>query len=270
MPTIQELVMISNQAKFTKLQPEDVEFYEQVNSRITGSNALPYEIPADAFFRTVVAAMKWFWHWYEPATQETLLYIPYSEIQSKGVKYGGNIDLLLPNGIEGIFDWKQASQSSLGSVNDYLRISLLQTFTATGAGAGNGYGYGGNNTQMSNIVISMFEANQYRETFTRGIRANFNKNTGKFRIMSSIDTGLVLSCFVRLQPFELYGDIMFEDYVVACVEAQLGRIMTSFDFNYPGGIKLNYDPVQESGKTRKQEIEEEIKGSNNNDFMMTK
>src|SRR5207302_479819 len=107
-----------------------------------------------------------------------MLYIPYEEIQRVGPDGSGNISLILPNGIEAVMDWKQATSTYSNRINDFLRIALLQTYSSSGGGVGSsagGYrsGYGGQDTNVSNGVISMYEAAQYRETFTRGIRAGF-------------------------------------------------------------------------------------------------
>ena len=267
--------LISNRAKYEKLSPEDIQFYEQVNSRITASNALPFEVPVDAFFRTTIACMKWFWEWYEGATQEQMLYLDYGDIMAIPKDGSGNINILLPEGIQGIIEWKQSSATVSRQVRDYLRIALLQTYSSNyvatpGSGAGHRDTYGFQNPSLSNAVIAIYEAEQYRETFTRGVRANFNKNTGIFRIMSNVQTGLVLQCMVRLHPEYLYGDIMFENYVVACIEEQLGRIVTAFDFKLPGSVTINYDQITEYGKDKRKEIEEEIKASNNTDFITWK
>ena len=264
--------MTSNNPRYKKLEPADLEFYEQVNSRITGSHALPFEIPHDAFFRTTIAAMKWFWNWHGDATQEQMLYIPYqtiSEISSSNTSGSGNIDLLLPESIEAIIDWKASSQSITGKLANYLRISLLQTYSTSANTNGGSYGNNSNPT-LSNAVISMYEASMYKETFQKGIRASFNKNTRIFRIMSSVTSGIVLQCMVRLHPQDLYGDIVFEDYVVARIEEQLGRIVTAFDFKLPGSVTINYDQIKEYGKESRKEIEADIKASNNNDTIQYK
>jgi len=247
----------SNNPKYQQLTFEDVAFLDLISSRITGSGALPFELPADAFFAIVVRSLKWFWYWYPDATQDQILFIPKQSIVD-APQSGGNIDLLLPNGIEGILDWKAANGSGLGyRMDEALKIGLLNTYGSGGGGRGSGYGSSAHN--VSNAVIQMYEIAQYKETFTRGIRATFNKNTRIFRLMTSIPDGLALEAATRLHPAQLYGDYMFEDYVTAAVEEQLGRIMTTFNFKMPGGVQLNYDQIASNGRDRKRELEDEIK-----------
>jgi hypothetical protein len=252
----------SNNLKYTKLSPADIEFFENINAQVTSSNALPFELPVDAFFRLTVQGLKFFWHWYEGATQEHTLFIPKSEIQ-KAPRVGANINLKLPNGIEGVMDWKAAQSNSYGSrMNDMLRIGLLNSYGSSGSSGGP--------ITSTDAVVAMYEVQQYREMFTRGIKANYNKNTQIFKLQTNIPEGLVIDAFVRLFPEELYGDYMFERYIVALVESQLGRILTTFDFKLPGNVQLNYDEIQSNGREVKREIEEEIKASNNSDIMLGK
>lgn len=259
----------SNNPRYKQLLPEDIEFYERVTSQITASHALPFEVPVDSFFTIVVRSLKWFWNWHENATQEQLLFIPRCDIQAQPNK-GGNIDLLLPNGIEAVTDWKSGTAQFSNAINNYLRVALLQTYSSSNGSYGGQGGYGATQFSMSNVIMSLYEINSYRETFTRGIRASYNKNTQIFRLMTNIPDGLVLTCATRLMPFQMYADQVFEDYVIASIEEQLGRIVMAFDFQYPGSIKLNYDQIESYGKEKKAQIETAIKESNNMDMIQTK
>lgn len=171
--------MIGNNAKFTSLQPEDIEFYERIHSRLSASHALPFEVPVDAFFTTVIASLKWFWHWYEAATQEKALYISWDDICKIPITAAGNIDIKLPEGIEAIYDWTAAQQSYSSNISNYLRVSLLQTYSSMGTATELGQNFRSNGgttyPQVSNAVIAMYEAAQYKETFTRGYNATYNK-----------------------------------------------------------------------------------------------
>lgn len=263
---------ISNTIKYNKLSPADIEFYERVNDAVTGSYALPFSIPVDNFFKIVVRGLKFFWEWHESATQEQLLYVPKSAIL-EAKQTDSNYDLVLPNGIEGVLDWKTGEANIGGGhmINDLLRVSLLQTYSMTPQ-AGYGYrsGYGQQPLNTSNLTVSMFEASNFRESFTRGVTASYNKLTQIFRIMSEPPAGLALTCAVRVQPELLYHDLLFEEYITSMVEMQLGRIVMSFDFKLPGDIQINYDEIKSSGADRKREIEEQIKDASNNMMIQMK
>lgn len=273
-------VMISNQIVFKELSPEDIQFYEVVSSRITSSNALPFDLPAKSVFDIIRRGLKFFWDWYELATQEQLLVLPLSEI--KKFQNGVNHDVKLPNGIEAVIDWRGVESYSMGrNISSFIQYSMLSNFQisslSSGSSARNGSGvgaYGGayknEPFSISSIVSSLYEVEQYKELFKRNYRCTYNKNTQIFRIMTSIDVPLVLTCMVRLSPSELYNDYKFEDYIVACCEEQLGRILSAFDSKLIGEIQINFADIKESGKETKEKIEEEIKDSNIMDIIMQK
>lgn len=267
--SIERAKKTANNFRYTNLSPEDIEFYERINSMVTASNALPFEIPQQAFFDIVVQSLKFFWAWYPYAVEEALYFIP-REAMEQTAQINGMRNIKLPNGIEAILDWKCGNSGMGMKVNDMLRISLLSSFNSSISNSSMGGGYGSTPVSSTDVSISMFEINSFRETFTRGIRASFNKNTQIFKLKTSIPDGLVLECAVRLMPEELYGDYMFERYVVGKVEQQLNRIVSSFDFKLPGDVQINYGLIQSDGKDTVSEITDEIKGMNSNDMIQTK
>lgn len=259
----------SNNFRYTNLTPSDVEFYERVNSMITASNALPFEIPQQAFFDIVVQSLKFFWAWYPYATEEGLYFIPREELEN-AKKVNGMRNIKLPNGIEAVLDWKSGNSQLGMKMNELLKISLLSSIGGNYSHSSMTGGYGSPNIKSSDVSMSMFEINSFRETFTKGIRASYNKNTQIFKLKTNIPDGLVLECAVRLMPEELYGDYMFERYVIGMVEKQLTRVVSSFDFKLPGDIQINYDNIRSEGSDSVKEITEEIKGMNSNDMIQTK
>lgn len=272
--------MNGNKIRFENLLPEDIEFLERINSNVTSSNALPFDVPMDEVLRIVVRSLKWFWHWYGDATQESTLYVPLEEIASKNVSNrAGQIDVKLPNGIEGIFDLKQVGGANVSGIAKSLRYPLLNSFRQSyssnatitnNGGAGFRATYGSGSFSMNDAILQMYEQSQYQTLFQRGYRFSFNKNTQILRLMTgNISNGFVCQAFERLSPQEMYGDIMFEDYVTAKVEAALGKIVGTFNFELPGGVTINYDEIKSNGKERAKEIEDEIKESNNGDFILT-
>ena len=50
---------------------------------------------------------------------------------------------------------------------------------------------------------------------------------------------------------------------------QLSRVIGTFDFNLPGGIKINFDLIRSEGESALEKIEEEIKSEEGMDFFFT-
>lgn len=260
-----------------RLSPEDFEFFSRVSGEVKSSNALPFDIPPERLPKIVIKALKWFWEFYDEATYEESYYIPVSEINKGKKDQVGNKIVYLPNTVEGISDIKPVSGATGLALKDILKIPLLQTY---GSGYRSTYGsdpgssgatdshYGYPNYQISNMVISMFEYDTYQNVFKKGIKHSFNKNTGKLNIIGKVDgAGIVLDVFTRLQPEEMYNDYYFEEYCIGKVMEELGKIVTTFQFNFPGEITINYDQIKQDGTEKVEKIKEEIKDQNVNGML---
>lgn len=275
--------MNGNNIKFENLLPEDIQFMEQINNNVTTGNALPFDVPMDQMLNIIIRSLKWFWHWYGDATQESTLYVPLTELATKGVHSPGQIDVKLPNGIEGIFDLKQVGGITSNGISKALRFPILNSFrqsystytsayTAGGGMSSSGFrsNYGGGTHSMNDVVLQLYEHSQFSTMFKRGYRFSYNKNTQILRLMTgNIENGFVCQAFERLAPQQIYGDIMFEEYVTAKVEAALGKIVMAFNFELPGGVTINYDAIKAQGLSKVEKIEADIKDSNNGDFIIT-
>lgn len=261
-------IRTSNQQAFSTLTPEDVAFYEAVSNGVTGTNSLPFDLPAPAVFILITRALKFFWEWYDQGVEERTLLLPYSEIvKAKGSRL--NKQVKLPNGIEALSNWEAVEGSGISgsSISQYIDYAILQNFNtgatfSNGATGGSRDAYRSNNVSIVNVVTSLYEVEAWKNLFQRTIRASFNKHSQIFSIQSSVETDIILHCFVRLQPEYMYTYQLFEDYVCACVEEQLGKILSMFDFKYPGGVQPNFDKIHESGSSEKTRIEEYLREAN--------
>lgn len=276
------MTKVGNKVKFDNLLPEDIEFLEIINDNVTSGNSLPFDLPPDQILRIVVRSLKWFWTWYPDATQEASLYAPLeSVIAATKTKSSGNIDVLMPEGIEGVFDLKQVGGITTSGIAKSLRYPIMNSFRQsyntysnvnTQAQMNNSFrgGYGQGSFSMNDVVLQLYEHQQYATMFKRGYRFSYNKNTRILRLMTgNLTSGFVVQAFKRLPPQDLYGDQVFEDYVTAKVEQAIGRIVTTFDFELPGSIKINYEEIKANGRDVVEKIESEIKESNNTDFVIT-
>jgi hypothetical protein len=265
---------MSNQEILEQLLPADVAFYELISTRVTSSNALPFDLPVKSVLALIVRGLKFFWEWYDYGTEARTLYLPYSEI-CNGNSTSINKLVKMPNGIEAIYGWQTVEGQTYGdNISQYLNYALLQTLN-TGAswsnsdfiGSSRG-AYGSNLVTVTNIVTSLYEIQNWKTLFTKTIRAEFNKHSQIFSIQSDIKSGLVIDCLVRIRPEHMYNYYLFEDYIVACVEEQLGKIIGKFDFKYPGGVQPDFKQLSDDGKSARQEIEAELKESTNNSSIM--
>ena len=99
---------------------------------------------------------------------------------------------------------------------------------------------------------------------------NYNRNSHKLFIGGETPPrDCVAQCYLKLPIEYLMKDEIFYRYVVAKSKIQLSRILGTFDFNFPGGVKINFDMVRSEGQDEITKIEEEIKGEEGMDFFIT-
>jgi hypothetical protein len=254
-----------------RLRPVDDEFFQRVAFNVTSSNALPFEIPVDRFLPIVVRCAKYFWEWYIDATFEQTLFIPNSAINSKDKN--GNCIVQLPNGIEGISGvWSTNTYAGV-SLSTALRVPLLDSistsYKAFNYSGLSSSGYTGDKSQISDSIMALMEYDLYNSTLRKGLQFSFSRHTSQLNVIGNpYSNHIILRCFIRHQMEVLYNDILFEDYVTACIMSELGKIVMSFDFQLPGGVKMNYDEIKSEGKEKKKEIEDRLKDEQNNSMIM--
>jgi hypothetical protein len=61
---------------------------------------------------------------------------------------------------------------------------------------------------------------------------------------------------------------MFQRYVRAKAKVRLGELLTSFDFNLPGGVRPNYNTFVTKADAEFQAVLDMMKGENTPDWLM--
>jgi hypothetical protein len=98
---------------------------------------------------------------------------------------------------------------------------------------------------------------------------NYNRNTHDLIIMgrSPIANGMVLEVAKKIELEDLYNDELFQRYVRAKAKLRLGELLTSFDYNLPGGVKVNYTNLVTRAENELTQVMDMMKGENTADWM---
>jgi hypothetical protein len=98
---------------------------------------------------------------------------------------------------------------------------------------------------------------------------DYNKNTRKLTILgrSPRENGIVLTIAKKIPADDLYNDEVFQRYVRAKAKLRLGDLLTTFDYNLPGGIKPNYTNLVTKAENELTQVLEMMKGENTPDFL---
>lgn len=255
-----------------QLTEEDYAFMQFIQSEISEDDQIPFDYPIASMPKVIKKCALFFYDEYEYAVQEQWLMIRHDDIRDSNQ----NQLIQLPPDIQNIFDVKTIDQGSCLACGNLARMGSWGIF---GAGMGGGpingayTSQGQRNGMLNNMydrdmafqegLIRMFEVQQYQALFTKGIRFNYNKNTQKLLIQGAYRGDIVLSVFRRIPLSGLYNDRLFIEYVTAACLKRVGRVIGSFEFNYPGNVKLDIDKIVSDGEKRFDKVEEYIKETNN-------
>jgi len=123
---------------------------------------------------------------------------------------------------------------------------------------------------LMNYVINDSLIDMAKHLLVSGITTSYNRLTHKLRFTGHTPKNhLVLLVGVKIDDCSLFADEIFFRYVSASAKRQLRRVLGTFDFNYPGGVKINFDILAEEGKETMKDIEDEISGDEGVDYFFT-
>lgn len=254
-----------------QLTQADYAFMTFIQSEISEDGQIPFEYPIESMPKVIRKCALWFYDEYDQAVQEQWLLIKHEDARDKNQ----NQEIQLPDDIQNIYDVKTINRNSCSACSNPARFNIMGLMGATFAGPINGsYSSGGNMRGMVTSmydremafqegVVRMFEIQQYESLFTKGVRFNYNKNSHKLIIQGSYSGDIVLSVFRRIPVEYLYNDRLFIEYVTAACLRRLRRVINSFDFQYPGNVKLNIEEITSDAKERFDAVEKEIKDNCN-------
>ena len=99
------------------------------------------------------------------------------------------------------------------------------------------------------------------------IAYDYNKNTKQIGILGRTPRIDVVATVARkIDPEHLYEDELFQRYVRAKAKVRMGDLLTTFDYNLPGGIKVNYANLVTKAEAEMTAVTDMMKNENTPDF----
>ena len=71
----------------------------------------------------------------------------------------------------------------------------------------------------------------------------------------------------KIDAEDLYSDELFQRYIRAKAKLRLGDLLTTFDYNLPGGIKPNYTNLVTKAENEFNQVVDMMKNENTPDFL---
>ena len=247
---------------------EELVDYTQMDLSMSGS--LPLMLPNTEIRRLIVdVAERYFFENYWYAVQKAYYFVPRGALNTD--EFTRYKHLKLPCEIQSvtyIFPITDNSLFQLGVAAPNLSINLgvtnqpyLSSYTTTISELG-----------TYKTVIDSF-ADVLNMLSRHTIKYDYNFNTNRLHILSALtnsvnraETNLILEVYARIPSEDLYEDQKFRRYVVALAREQMARMVIRYDYQLPGGIKLNVSELMSEAREDKKAVDEELKKVPNTGF----
>lgn len=236
------------------------EFIDLVQNELNVSCALPKTLP-DSTIRQIIEtrALPWFYRNYQFAVQQMYYYIFKEAFETEEwTKYRY---IQMPCEIQSIiflYEVKGITLLRLGVNIPNLSINLglsnqpyLSSYVATIGELG----------VYKALLSNMGDVLEHFNKFT--LKFSYNQLNNRLNILTEVKNDIVVEAYANIPKENLFKDDLFYKYVVGYSKMQLANLVGRYDFNLPGGVKINASDIYNQGKEEVKEVEEEIKGQSN-------
>jgi hypothetical protein len=231
-----------------------------VQNELTFAKALPYTIPVEEIKRIITNAERYFYDNWRHAVQEQYMLIPLAVFSHKLFKTNRLIQL--PECVGFVHDVKEGKNSGtmFGTMDpDFSDSKFIgsEMFLTP---------FIGESIMYRTIIFGFLDILKGFKIDTYAY--DYNKNTRQLMMLGRNPTGpVVLEIAKKIEPQYLYNDELFQRYVRAKAKLRLGDLLTTFDYNLPGGIKPNYTNLVTKAENELNQVLEMMKNENTADFM---
>lgn len=243
------------------------ELIDDVIMYLNMGGALPDILPEKEIRRIISREAKpWFYQNYSWSLIKSYYYVPNSTLKKD--EFTNYSYITLPCEIQNVTWLYQANDRSLFSLGvnaPNLSVNLgvtnqpyLSSYATTVGELG-----------VYKVVIDGF-ADMLNQLNKETLKFDYNFASNRLHILTSTTQGgnstipanIIIECYVQIPEEDLYELDLFKRYVKAKAGMQLGRLLLRYDYQLPGGVKINSDAVLSEAKEDMDKILEEIKNTN--------
>jgi hypothetical protein len=228
-------------------------------NELTLAKALPYSIPTKEIERVIVNAERYFYDNWRHAVEPRYLLIPEELLKSDRFKQTRTIRM--PDCIQFVYDVKEPKGNSIfGTIDrDFAENKFIgsEVFLTP---------FIGESLVYRTVLFSFLDMT--KNFIIDTVAYDYNRNTKCVNITGRTPPKMVMQVARKIEPEYLYNDEVFQRYTRAKSKVRLGELLTSFDFNLPGGIRPNYNTFVTKAEAEMQSVLDMMKSENTPDFIM--
>jgi hypothetical protein len=239
------------------------EFIDIIQTDVTVGGALPKNLPDHAIRQFIeTRALPWFYQNFQFAVSKMYYFVDKAAFSTE--EYTSYRFIELPCEIQSItwiYQIMNTQLLQLGINVPNLSVNLGVT----------------NQPYLSSYVTTIGELGMYKTLIDNmadmlnqmnlyTVKYHYNQLSHRLNILTDVRHHLVLEAYVNIPPENMFSDAYFTKYVTGWAKMQQGRLLGTFDFSLPGGVKYNSADMVSGGKEEMKEVEEEIKAMSNSSF----
>jgi hypothetical protein len=234
------------------------ELVENVQRELDVSFALPSQLQPTEIERIIDQVSVWFYENYREAVEMQYYIMQASEFRKPEFKQTRTI--MMPECVVSVFECKEVTGAGLiGTIDrDFADNKLIASEIYLSP-------FTGDSLVFRTAQYQFFDLT--RAFFLEWIRYDFNRRTRKLKILGRDPVkDVFFNTYVKIPDDKLYEDYYFFRYVTAKSKVALGRMLSFFDYNLMGGIKVNAADIKQEGEAEIEKIEQEIKDQDTADY----
>lgn len=237
------------------------ELVEIVQREIDTSFALPSQLQPAEIERIIDQVSIWFYENYREAVETQMFIMRASEFARPEFKQTRTV--FMPECVVSVYEVKEITGAGLiGTIDrDFADNKLIASEIYLSP-------FTGDSLVFRTAQYQFFDLT--RAFFLEWIRYDFNRRTRKLKILGRDPVkDVIFMTYVRIPEDKLYEDYYFMRYVTAKSKISLGRMLSFFDYNLMGGIKVNASDIKAEGEAEVEKIEQEIRDQDSPDYFST-
>jgi len=234
------MITINNPRPSIELTPQDRDFVDSIDNRITMYKQIPYTVPTPLIVAIIQQSAKLFYRYYYRSQESVFYYLPTKEIKGQGPLLGNND----PNHYKGFGVYLPGN---VNVVREIYQVNVPTLATSLEILTGAQYSQQSRGINNSLFIIEnacrLIEQQNMRSILGVTIPFTYHQASHRLMLFGVADDNLMLQCDTNIDVQLLYNDDLFYRHVLARTKQELKRMIASHTVQLPGDVTLNAEEI---------------------------